>query len=114
MNKEVWIVDDDSSIRFVLERALTQDGYVCQCFENGEKLLQALKTSSPKVIISDIRMPGIDGLEMLRIVHEQNPNIPVIITTAHSDLTSAVNSYQSGSFEYLPKPFDIDEVLDIV
>ncbi len=114
MNKEVWIVDDDSSIRFVLERALTQDGYTCRCFENGENLLLALKESSPKVIISDIRMPGIDGLDLLKKVHEHNPNIPVIITTAHSDLTSAVNSYQSGSFEYLPKPFDIDEVIDIV
>ncbi len=114
MRKEVWIADDDSSIRFVLEKALSQEGFRCRCFENADLLLAAIGHADPEVIISDIRMPGTDGLEMLRKVHETRPGIPVIITTAHSDLTSAVNSYQSGSFEYLPKPFDIDEVIDVV
>lgn len=111
---KVWIVDDDSSIRFVLERSLSQEGYECISFSDGESLLDSLNDSIPDIIISDIRMPGIDGLEMLKEVHKVEPNIPVIITTAHSDLSSAVNSYKNGSFEYLPKPFDIDEAISIV
>lgn len=114
MSTKVWIVDDDSSIRFVLERALTQEGFECRTFEDGESLFLAIKNEAPEVIISDIRMPGIDGLEVLKEIHKFDPDIPVIITTAHSDLTSAVNSYQNGSFEYLPKPFDIDEAVAIV
>lgn len=111
---KVWIVDDDSSIRFVLERSLSQEGYDCVSFSDGESLLDSLNDCIPDIIISDIRMPGIDGLEMLKEVHKVEPNIPVIITTAHSDLSSAVNSYKNGSFEYLPKPFDIDEAISIV
>ena len=114
MSKNVWIVDDDSSIRFVLERTISQEGFKCRCFENGNDMLEAFKTAEPEIIISDIRMPGINGLDMLKKVHEKNPDIPVIITTAHSDLKSAVNSYQSGSFEYLPKPFDLDEVIAVI
>ncbi len=114
MSTRVWIVDDDSSIRFVLERALSQEGFACQTFEDGESVLQEIEHDAPEVIISDIKMPGIDGLAMLKQIHKIHPEIPVIITTAHSDLTSAVNSYQSGSFEYLPKPFDIDEAIAIV
>ena len=110
----VWIVDDDSSIRFVLDRALSAEGWTCRTFSDGESVLKAIEEEEPEAIISDIRMPGIDGLEMLQEIHKRHHDVPVIITTAHSDLSSAVNSYQSGSFEYLPKPFDIDEAISIV
>jgi two-component system nitrogen regulation response regulator GlnG len=107
----VWIVDDDKSIRWVLERALTRSGIDVDVFTNAEELLQALSQSVPDVIISDIRMPGMDGLEMLSTVIDKHPKLPVIVTTAHSDLDNAVSSYQGGAFEYLPKPFDIDEAV---
>lgn len=109
----VWVVDDDKSIRWVLEKALTQIGIVIKVFSQAESVLQQLEKEQPTVIISDIRMPGIDGLELLKNINDRFPKLPVIITTAHSDLESAVNSYQSGAFEYLPKPFDIDEVVDV-
>ena len=110
---KVWIVDDDSSIRWVLERALSQAGIDNESFENGDLLLAKIENEQPEVIISDIRMPGTDGLELLSRISEDFPDLPVIITTAHSDLDSAVASYQHGAFEYLPKPFDIDEVVAI-
>jgi two-component system, NtrC family, nitrogen regulation response regulator GlnG len=110
---KVWVVDDDSSIRWVLEKALTQAGIDNDSFEDGEHLLARLEREQPDVIISDIRMPGIDGLELLSHINTRHPDLPVIITTAHSDLDSAVASYQRGAFEYLPKPFDIDEVVNI-
>ncbi|MFT6285779.1 MAG: two-component system nitrogen regulation response regulator GlnG, partial [Alcanivorax sp.] len=115
MNKpaKVWVVDDDSSIRWVLERALSQAGIDNESFESGDLLLARVGREQPDVIISDIRMPGIDGLELLAKISEDFPALPVIITTAHSDLDSAVASYQQGAFEYLPKPFDIDEVVAI-
>ena len=106
----VWIVDDDSSIRWVLEKALSQANIDTESFETGDALLQQLVHSQPDAIVSDIRMPGIDGLELLSHLQEAHPDLPVIITTAHSDLDSAVESYQRGAFEYLPKPFDIEEV----
>ncbi len=109
----VWVVDDDSSIRWVLERALSQAGISIECFEDGEKLLAKIGREQPDVIISDIRMPGVDGLTVLSHIHEHYPDLPVIITTAHSDLDSAVASYQQGAFEYLPKPFDTDEIIAI-
>lgn len=109
----VWIVDDDRSIRWVLEKALNQANINTQCFENGESLLESLQYDAPDSIISDIRMPGIDGFELLSKITQSHPNLPVIITTAHSDLDSAVASYQGGAFEYLPKPFDIDEVIAV-
>lgn len=107
----VWIVDDDKSIRWVLERALTRSGIDVDVFTNAEELLEALSHSIPDVIISDIRMPGMDGLEMLSTIIAKHPKLPVIVTTAHSDLDNAVSSYQGGAFEYLPKPFDIDEAV---
>ncbi|MEP0201196.1 MAG: nitrogen regulation protein NR(I) [Halioglobus sp.] len=110
---KVWVVDDDSSIRWVLERALSQAGIDNECFETGDELLNRIETDTPDVIISDIRMPGTDGLELLSQITSSHPELPVIITTAHSDLDSAVASYQQGAFEYLPKPFDIDEVVSI-
>ena len=110
---KVWVVDDDSSIRWVLERALTQADMDNESFEDADQLLQRVDTEQPDVIISDIRMPGTDGLELLSLLSEKYPDLPIIITTAHSDLDSAVASYQRGAFEYLPKPFDLDEVIAV-
>ena len=107
----VWIVDDDKSIRWVLERALSRSSINVNVFADAESLLTRLESAVPDVIISDIRMPGIDGLEMLAKIVDKHPKLPVIITTAHSDLDNAVSSYQRGAFEYLPKPFDIDDAV---
>ncbi len=110
---KVWVVDDDRSIRWVLEKALDQAGIETECFDNGESLVRKLDFQQPDAIVSDIRMPGMDGLSLLSHIHESFPSLPVIITTAHSDLDSAVESYQRGAFEYLPKPFDIEEVVAV-
>jgi two-component system nitrogen regulation response regulator GlnG len=110
---KVWIADDDSSIRWVLERALSQAGIHNESFEDADQLLRKINTEQPDVVISDIRMPGTDGLELLLQLNASYPEMPIIITTAHSDLDSAVASYQNGAFEYLPKPFDLDEVVAI-
>ncbi|MGB5323857.1 MAG: nitrogen regulation protein NR(I) [Pseudomonadales bacterium] len=107
----VWVVDDDKSIRWVLEKALTRSGIDVDVFGDGESLLKKLDSCTPDVVISDIRMPGIDGLAMLEKILSRHPKLPVIITTAHADLDNAVSSYQSGAFEYLPKPFDIDDAV---
>lgn len=109
----IWIVDDDRSIRWVMEKALTRQNYQVLSFEDAGTLLDTLRMERPEVIISDIRMPGINGLELLKTIHDECPDIPVIITTAHSDLDSAVAAYQGGAFEYLPKPFDIDELVSV-
>ena len=111
---KVWVVDDDSSIRWVLERALKQAGIANESFSDADQLLQRIGSESPDVIISDIRMPGTDGLKLLAQISESHPHLPVIITTAHSDLDSAVSSLQSGAFEYLPKPFEVDEAVEVV
>ena len=110
----VWVIDDDRSIRWVLEKALEQEGIHPQVFESGTSALTRLRSEVPDAIISDIRMPGLDGLELLERLHSERPEIPVIIMTAHSDLESAVSSYQSGAFEYLPKPFDVDDAVAVV
>ncbi|WP_455230004.1 nitrogen regulation protein NR(I) [Geopseudomonas aromaticivorans] len=110
----VWIVDDDRSIRWVLEKALQQAGIANQSFDNADSLLNRLSLEQPSVILSDIRMPGASGLELLARIRELYPRLPVIIMTAHSDLESAVASYQGGAFEYLPKPFDVDEAVSLV
>jgi two-component system nitrogen regulation response regulator GlnG len=110
----VWIIDDDKSIRWVLEKALEQANIATRVFEQAEPALAALKREHPDAIISDIRMPGMDGLALLRHAHEAHPDLPVIIMTAHSDLESAVSSYQQGAFEYLPKPFDVDEAVSLI
>ena len=111
---EIWIVDDERSIRWVLEKALTQEELCVRSFESGESMLAALPLSNPDIIISDIRMPGIDGLTLLSRVKEDFPGIPVIIMTAHSDLDSAVSSISGGAYEYLPKPFEVDEATALV
>jgi len=109
----IWIVDDDRSIRWVLEKSLDKAGFDSESFDNGDTLLDRLKSEQPDAIISDIRMPGIDGLEMLQEVQDAYPQIPVIIMTAHSDLSSAVKSYKRGAFEYLPKPFDVNDAVAV-
>src|SRR5690606_4412291 len=111
----VWIVDADRSIRWVLEKALQQDGMQPLCFDSADSALARLQRHQrPDVLISDIRMPGTSGLELLSNIRERYPKLPVIIMTAHSDLDSAVASYQGGAFEYLPKPFDVDEAVSLV
>ncbi len=114
LNNEVWVVDDDSSIRWVIEKALSRAGLECRCFESGDGVLKALESEEPQVVISDIRMPGLDGIQLLSNIKASQPELPVIITTAHSDLDSAVNAYEEGAFEYLPKPFDIEEMVSTV
>jgi two-component system nitrogen regulation response regulator GlnG len=113
-SETVWIVDDDRSIRWVLEKALQQEGMTTQSFDSADGVLSKLSRQQPDVIISDIRMPGASGLELLARIRDMHPRLPVIIMTAHSDLDSAVASYQGGAFEYLPKPFDVDEAVSLV
>ncbi len=110
----LWIIDDDHAIRWVLEKAMAQAGIQSQSFSSTQGVLEELKRQAPQAIISDIRMPGTDGLTLLRAINRDYPAMQVIIMTAHSDLDSAVASYQGGAFEYLPKPFDVDDVVDVV
>ncbi len=112
--KPVWIVDDDRSIRWVLEKALAREGIPFKAFSSAYEVLQALAVSQPQVLVSDIRMPGESGLVLLNKVKESYPQIPVIIMTAYSDLDSAVAAFQGGAFEYLPKPFDVDHALALI
>ncbi|MCU7813527.1 MAG: nitrogen regulation protein NR(I) [Candidatus Thiodiazotropha sp. (ex Notomyrtea botanica)] len=107
----VWVIDDDRSIRWVLEKTLQKAEMDVTCFESADKVLASLEGDQPDVVVSDIRMPGMDGLELLEILHTRYPELPVIIMTAHSDLESAVSAYHGGAFEYLPKPFDVDEAV---
>ncbi|WP_371231445.1 two-component system response regulator NtrC [Pseudomonas sp. QE6] len=113
-SETVWIVDDDRSIRWVLEKALQQEGMITVSFDSADSVMSRLGRQQPDVIISDIRMPGTSGLDLLAQIRELHPRLPVIIMTAHSDLDSAVASYQGGAFEYLPKPFDVDEAVSLV
>jgi two-component system, NtrC family, nitrogen regulation response regulator GlnG len=110
----VWLVDDDASIRWVLERALRQGGMAPTAFDHADSAIAALRRDRPDVLITDIRMPGRSGLELLTEIRDSQPELPVIVMTAHSDLDSAVAAYQGGAFEYLPKPFDIDQAVDLV
>jgi two-component system nitrogen regulation response regulator GlnG len=110
----VWIVDDDKSIRWVLEKALQKASITTKSFTNAHSLLEALEHDVPTTLITDIRMPGINGLELLSKVQYNYPDLPVVVMTAHSDLDSAVSAFNAGAFEYLPKPFDIKEVVDVV
>lgn len=112
--KSIWIVDDDHSIRFVLEKALAREGLPVRSFSNARDLLAALETEAPQVLVSDIRMPGGSGLDLLSKVKEKLPNLPVIIMTAYSDLDSAVAAFQGGAYEYLPKPFDLPRAVELI
>ncbi|MFP4146293.1 MAG: nitrogen regulation protein NR(I) [Halorhodospira sp.] len=109
----VWVVDDDRSIRWVLEKALQRAGHRVEAFDSGDAALAALTDRQPDTLITDIRMPGTDGLALLARVQEHAPEMPVIVITAYSDLDAAVASYEGGAFEYLPKPFDVDEAVDL-
>ncbi len=110
----VWLIDDDASIRWVLERALRNGGMLPRTFESAEPALTALRNDSPDVLITDIRMHGQSGLELLKKIRDTRPALPVIVMTAYADLGNAVSAYESGAFEYLPKPFDIDQAVDLV
>jgi len=109
----IWVVDDDRSIRWVLEKALEKEGLQVKTFDSGDAALKQLPNEKPAAIVSDVRMPGIDGLGLLGILQQDYAEVPVIIMTAHSDLDSAVSAYQGGAFEYLPKPFDVDEAVAV-
>ena len=112
--KPIWIVDDDESIRWVLEKALARENLATKSFSNARDAMDALQTSVPQVLVSDIRMPGESGLELLQTVKAKHPGLPVIIITAFSDLDSAVAAFQGGAFEYLAKPFDVDKAVELI
>lgn len=112
--KPVWIVDDDRSIRWVIEKALSREGIAFSSFSSAQEALDALSGDAPEVLVSDIRMPGRSGLELLQVVKERHPAVPVIVMTAYSDLDSAVAAFQGGAYEYLPKPFDVDQAVDLI
>ncbi|MFY7855485.1 MAG: sigma 54-interacting transcriptional regulator, partial [Rubrivivax sp.] len=110
----IWIVDDDPSIRFVLEKALTREHFAVRSFASGRDVVAALDDDAPQVLVSDIRMPGLSGVELLAQVKARRPDLPVIIMTAYSDLDSAVSAFQGGAFEYLPKPFDLPKAVELI
>ncbi len=110
----IWVVDDDESIRFVLQRALRKNGFEVTCFERVAAVRQALKNDQPQAILTDIRLPDADGLSLVESLESQSINIPVIAMTAYSDLDQAVNAFQKGVFEYLSKPFDLDEMISVI
>ena len=117
--KPIWIVDDDQSIRFVLEKALLREDLPTRSFTNPREVLAALEAGrrreqGPQILVSDIRMPGGSGLDLLDKVKEKHPGLPVIIMTAFSDLDSAVSAFQGGAFEYLPKPFDLPKAVELI
>jgi len=114
MQQNVWIIDDDNSIRWVLEKALSRAGIVCESYASADLMLQRLDYDQPAVVVSDIRMPGTDGMQLLSRLQQMAPELPVIIMTAHSDLDSAVNAFKQGAFEYLPKPFDVNEAVALI
>ena len=112
--KPIWVVDDDQSIRFVLEKALVREQFSVRAFSNPRDVLAALENDQPQVLVSDIRMPGGSGIELLAQVKQRHPGLPVIIMTAFSDLDSAVSAFQGGAFEYLPKPFDLTRAVELI
>jgi len=114
LKENIWVIDDDRSIRWVLEKAFNQAEMEVTCFEDATSIMDKLARSQPDAIITDIRMPGVDGLQLLGRINEHYPDLPVIIMTAHSDMDSAVSAYEGGAFEYLPKPFDVDEAVVLV
>ncbi len=112
--KPIWIVDDDESIRWVLEKALARENLATRSFSNVRDAVEALQFVTPQVLVSDIRMPGESGLELLQIIKARHPGLPVIVMTAFSDLDSAVAAFQGGAFEYLAKPFDLDKAVELI
>jgi two-component system, NtrC family, nitrogen regulation response regulator GlnG len=115
MMRPVWVIDDDRSIRWVFEKALAREGIPFKTFAQATEAMDALEaTGAPQVLVSDIRMPGASGLDLLQNVKQRFPDLPVIIMTAYSDLESAVAAFQGGAFEYLPKPFDVDQAVELI
>ena len=114
MTENVWVIDDDQSIRWVLDRALSKAGIPISAFNTADQAMHHLHVENPLAILTDIRMDGMSGLEFLEKVNESHPNVPIIVMTAHSDLDTTVNSFEKGAFEYLAKPFDVDEVVSVV
>jgi two-component system, NtrC family, nitrogen regulation response regulator GlnG len=112
--KPIWIVDDDQSIRFVLEKALTREEFAVRSFTNSRDVLAALEDGAPQVLVSDIRMPGGSGIDLLNAIKSKHRDLPVIIMTAYSDLDSAVSAFQGGAFDYLTKPFDVPKAVDLI
>ncbi|HXR59096.1 MAG TPA: response regulator, partial [Burkholderiales bacterium] len=112
--RPVWIVDDDRSIRWVFEKALSREGISYSSFASAREALDALAAGAPQVLVSDIRMPGQSGIELLQEVKQKHPAVPVIVMTAYSDLESAVAAFQGGAYEYLPKPFDVDQAVELI
>jgi two-component system, NtrC family, nitrogen regulation response regulator GlnG len=112
--KPVWIVDDDRSIRWVIEKALSREGIAFNSFSSAQDALEALSGGAPEVLVSDVRMPGLSGLELMQTVKQRHPAVPVIVMTAYSDLDSAVAAFQGGAYEYLPKPFDVDQAVELI
>jgi two-component system nitrogen regulation response regulator GlnG len=112
--KPVWIIDDDRSIRWVFEKALGRENIAFRTFSSAREAAAALEVESPQVLVSDIRMPGESGLELLQKAKALHAHLPVIIMTAYSDLDSAVTAFQGGAYEYLPKPFDVDQAVELI
>ena len=112
--KPVWIVDDDESIRWVLEKALARENIPLKSFSSADDVLEAMERETPQVLVSDIRMPGKSGLHLLEETKKRFPHLPIIIMTAYSDLDSAVSAFQGGAFEYLSKPFDLGRAVDLI
>ena len=114
MTENVWVIDDDQSIRWVLDRALSKAGIPISAFNTADQAMHHLHIENPLAILTDIRMQGMSGLDFLEEVKESHPNVPIIVMTAHSDLDTTVSSFEKGAFEYLAKPFDVDEVVAVV
>jgi two-component system, NtrC family, nitrogen regulation response regulator GlnG len=112
--KPVWIIDDDKSIRWVFEKALAREGILHRSFTTGQAALDCVESEPPQIVVSDIRMPGISGLALMKELKVRLPDLPIIIMTAYSDLESAVSAFQGGAYEYLPKPFDVDYAIELV
>src|SRR3989442_6036437 len=113
--RPVWVIDDDRSIRWVFEKALAREGIPFKTFAQANEAIEALDAAgAPQVLVSDIRMPGTSGLELLQDLKQRYPDLPIIVMTAYSDLESAVAAFQGGAFEYLPKPFDVDQAVDLI
>jgi len=111
---EIWVVDDDPALRWVMDKALAEAGHAVRLFASAEEARQALGAATPAVLVSDVRLPGESGFDLLKVLRKDHPKLPVIVVTAHADLESAVSAYQGGAFEYLPKPFDVDELAALV
>ncbi len=118
LSASVWIIDDDQSMRWVLEKTLSNNGYDVTAFESGSVALARFKRAEfderPDLIITDVRMPGINGFELLKQIKHVSPQTPIIVMTAYTDLDTTVQAFHDGAFEYLPKPFDIDDALQLV